>query len=207
MALVRLFVEHYAWIAFVAVLPAATFAALTADFGWWTTLRAWWQPWSDATLFAVLTTIVHEGLYFGERGFGLRTDATDLCSDLKAAPCLSLRRFFHLDARGGLCCGWGDLTRPFAGVNGFYLLCDSMGYLQHFKLPRTPTQVVSPQLLRSTLRDAIIGGVFLQVPGAMLLYGGMQRFGSDMGGPVPPFWTVYQQVRRTGKGVAPSIVD
>jgi hypothetical protein len=55
-------------VALAAVLPTAWFAlaAVALGQGWWQGLLEWWRPWSDAALFAALTTVVHEGLYFGE---------------------------------------------------------------------------------------------------------------------------------------------
>ena len=47
------------------LLPTAVYAALAYGSGVWHEVVQWWQPWSDATLFATLTTVVHEGLYFG----------------------------------------------------------------------------------------------------------------------------------------------
>ena len=47
------------------LLPTALYAALATQHAAWAALVAWWRPWSNAALFAALTTLVHEGLYFG----------------------------------------------------------------------------------------------------------------------------------------------
>ena len=80
-------------------------------------------------------------------------------------------------------------------MNGFYYLCDAKGLMQQWKLPRTATQAVSPQLFRSTMREAITGALLLQFPASMALYYGMHEFGSDMAAPLPSLFDVYKQVR------------
>ncbi len=77
-------------------------------------------------------------------------------------------------------------------VNGFYHLCDTRGYLQQYKIPRTSVQAVPPALLQKTLRDAIIGGLTLQFPAAMFLF---SAIGSSMLQQLPSYPTVYLQVR------------
>jgi hypothetical protein len=52
-------------IAKYSLIPTVLFILVTIDASWWRDLVAWWRPWSDATLFAALTTLVHETLYFG----------------------------------------------------------------------------------------------------------------------------------------------
>ena len=83
-------------------------------------------------------------------------------------------------------------------VNGFFHLCDTKGYLQQYKIPRTDAQAVTPELLSSTLRQAVIGGLTLQFPSAILLYKGMQHFGADMTAALPDLFTVYWQVGSAG---------
>ncbi len=53
-----LFVDAFSGVRVQALVQAAPL---------WFDLLAWWRPWSDALLFAALTTAVHFGLYFGAR--------------------------------------------------------------------------------------------------------------------------------------------
>jgi hypothetical protein len=39
--------------------------ALVYNPAWWSGVLAWWRPWGDAALFATLTTVMHEILFFG----------------------------------------------------------------------------------------------------------------------------------------------
>ena len=57
--------KYFVHIALASLLPTALYAAVTHDPKWWSGLNTWWQPWGPTTLFALLTTVVHEGLYFG----------------------------------------------------------------------------------------------------------------------------------------------
>ena len=73
-----------------AVFPTALFAVASSGPGaaLWSDLRARWTPWSDAALFAALTTIVHEGLYFGGLGYvGLWSVGTRLGREYLGADC------------------------------------------------------------------------------------------------------------------------
>jgi hypothetical protein len=113
------------------------------------------------------------------------------------------------------------------GVNGFYWACDTFGWLQQYRIPRTavrsrnspPLQTqstlcrlavpriyrcdsasaqvmaVPPELLRKTLRDAILGAVVVQFPGALFMFKGFQYFGADIAAPLPPLSTACWQVR------------
>ena len=50
----------------VSLLPAlALYALATQVFDVWSALRSYWQPWSDATLFATASFIVHQALHYG----------------------------------------------------------------------------------------------------------------------------------------------
>ena len=40
-----------------------------------------------------------------------------------------------------------------SGVNGLFHLCDTKGYLQQYKIPRTPAQALDPELLNRTLKQ------------------------------------------------------
>ena len=53
---------------------------------------------------------------------------------------------------------------------------------------------VSHQLLVGTLRGAVVGGLVLQFPGALLLYYSMQQWGSSVQAPLPSLTTAYTQV-------------
>jgi hypothetical protein len=64
------------------------------------------------------------------------------------------------------------------GVNCLTLSFDQLGWFKDYKIPRTPQQAVSPQLLRATLRGATFNGLVVQGPASMLLYLCMQRFGA-----------------------------
>ena len=50
-----------------AAIPIVLYAALVSwhNGEWWFRLASWWRPWTDATLFAALTALVHDSLYYG----------------------------------------------------------------------------------------------------------------------------------------------
>jgi hypothetical protein len=189
--------------------PAALYALMATQALRWGALVQWWRAavawpdallgpasqapeephfWSDALLFGVVTTVVHEGLYFGacvatpRRQRALvqaRRDCIWVTTQFEQPlfpqpPSPSCR---NIAIAKGPPSFWAHLLHAvlyFAldpGVNGLYRLCDTKGWLAAYKIPRTPAQApVPPQLFQATIRGALVGGLLLQVPFSTLLY-------------------------------------
>ena len=75
-----------------------------------------------------------------------------------------------------------------------YLLFDKLEWFSEYKIPRLPSQVPSPELLRQTWRQASVGHTIVQFPVLMLLYHAMVHYGMDIDAPLPSTWTLYGQM-------------
>merc|ERR1719474_651128 len=77
-------------------------------------------------------------------------------------------------------------------INSFFLFCDTFHYLQHYKIERLPSQKVSDELFRETLKKALFGQTLIEPLGSVfILYPLFALHGTTMRYPDedPPSWS------------------
>ncbi len=128
----------------MALIPTAAYALLSLNDAPWRWIVSSW-PWSDGWLFATLTTVVHEGLYFGVNGILLLCQRLDLGRQWRIPRTAQQEvtpELFAATIRGALI---GGLLLQLPAVYLLYLAMVPHG--TDVRAPLPPVHVVYLQLL------------------------------------------------------------
>jgi sterol desaturase/sphingolipid hydroxylase (fatty acid hydroxylase superfamily) len=82
----------------------------------------------------------------------------------------------------------------FYGMNTMTFMWDKYGIFASYKLPRTPPQIASPDLIDMTIKESIPAMFLIQPVLTWFLYPCFQYFGTTTQGPLPSFMTTMWQI-------------